>query len=247
MKIGITERGDAALDLSWSYRLGAVDAAILITKNAAGGLFQNHVLMSGRRIIVHATVTFLGKAYEPNVPESDVVIDGLERFIGKGFPAERIVLRLDPLMRAEQVRGFFRVAERIRGMGISRVRFSFLDVYPHVRRRFVDRGLPSPAVGFTLEKRLMEHLLGIFVPGALDLGFSVESCAERIKYPGVETVGCISAKDLALLGFSKKGAAPSGRQRKDCLCIAGKTELLAGKHPCAHGCVYCYWKRPDEL
>lgn len=33
MKIGITEQGDAGLDLSWVKKLSNVDAAILITKN----------------------------------------------------------------------------------------------------------------------------------------------------------------------------------------------------------------------
>lgn len=33
LHIGITERGDAGLDLSWTHRLSAMDGAILITKN----------------------------------------------------------------------------------------------------------------------------------------------------------------------------------------------------------------------
>lgn len=33
LRIGITERGDAGLDLSWAHRLSAMDGAILITKN----------------------------------------------------------------------------------------------------------------------------------------------------------------------------------------------------------------------
>lgn len=33
LRIGITERGDAGLDLSWTHRLSAMDGAILITKN----------------------------------------------------------------------------------------------------------------------------------------------------------------------------------------------------------------------
>ena len=33
MKIGITERGDAGLDLSWKEKIHEMDVSILITKN----------------------------------------------------------------------------------------------------------------------------------------------------------------------------------------------------------------------
>lgn len=33
MKIGITEYGDAGVDLRWENKLGSLDGAILITKN----------------------------------------------------------------------------------------------------------------------------------------------------------------------------------------------------------------------
>ena len=38
--IGITERGDAAIDYSWIRKLDSVDGAILITKNVSQ-MFRN--------------------------------------------------------------------------------------------------------------------------------------------------------------------------------------------------------------
>lgn len=37
-KIGITEAGDAGVDLSWGEKLNRIDAAVLITKCVAGFL-----------------------------------------------------------------------------------------------------------------------------------------------------------------------------------------------------------------
>jgi len=33
-----------------------------------------------------------------------------------------------------------------------------------------------------------------------------------------------------------------GFQRKGCMCLKGKTELLTEKRICPSGCLYCYWK-----
>ena len=32
------------------------------------------------------------------------------------------------------------------------------------------------------------------------------------------------------------------QNRNGCLCLACKKEMLTQKHPCAHKCLYCYWK-----
>jgi hypothetical protein len=57
--IGITERGDAGLDLSWADRLSEVDGAILITKNPRPK-FQKVVMEASKPVIIHFTVTGYG-------------------------------------------------------------------------------------------------------------------------------------------------------------------------------------------
>lgn len=58
MKIGITERGDAGIDLSWYEKLSLVDGTILITKNITSGLKYKlmQAYLSGKKssCIVHA-------------------------------------------------------------------------------------------------------------------------------------------------------------------------------------------------
>ena len=55
-KIGITEAGDAGVDLSWVEKLDRVDAAVLITKCVSPDFFDA-TLEHKDRLIVHATIT----------------------------------------------------------------------------------------------------------------------------------------------------------------------------------------------
>lgn len=67
-RVGITERGDAGLDLSWADRLQHCLFAILITKNP-NDKFISKVLTVTKPIIVHITCTgWGGTELEPHVP-----------------------------------------------------------------------------------------------------------------------------------------------------------------------------------
>ncbi len=65
--------------------------------------------------------------------------------------------------------------------------------------------------------------------------------AEICGEPGMACTGCISERDLAILGIESM-AIPMGRQRPECKCLAVKRELLSRRGQCASGCLYCYWK-----
>lgn len=248
-KIGITEAGDAGLDLSWVDKLNVTDGAIVITKNVTPA-FQKAVLANKDKLIVHATITgFGGSKVEPNVPESLSNFDALNSLISNGFPKDRVVIRIDPIIPTEKG---LRVARKIFENGIdngfSRFRVSIIDMYPHVRERFKAAGLPMPygEVGFSpsLEQiRAVDDLLrSMFVSyGGRSPALKVECCAE----PGLTNAihcGCISCFDLQLLGLDPDEDDGVGYQRRDCMCYSGKRELLVGKQQCPHGCLYCYWK-----
>ena len=64
-----------------------------------------------------------------------------------------------------------------------------------------------------------------------------ESWAENLP----EQIGCISKRDFDILGIPFDNPE-GGFQRKGCLCVAGKTELLNNKKRCPSGCLYCYWR-----
>ena len=54
--IGVTEAGDASVNLQWEKTLEKVDGAILVTKNVSKD-FRAAVMRSPNKVIVHATVT----------------------------------------------------------------------------------------------------------------------------------------------------------------------------------------------
>ena len=74
MKIGITEQGDACLDLSWTNKINLMDGAIIISKTFSP-TFNENLLKYKDSIIYHATITGLGSSIiEPNVPSDLMAI-----------------------------------------------------------------------------------------------------------------------------------------------------------------------------
>ena len=247
-KIGITEAGDAGLDLSWVLKLPFVDGAVVITKKITPQ-FIEAALTNKDKLILHATITgYGGTILEPNVPffadELDLVCD----LVNRGFPKEKVVIRVDPIIPT--VKGFAAAGTILRESikkGFERFRVSLIDMYPHVRERFVQHGLPLPYDGkfspddvhFRMATNMFETLKKQFTADGKKL--RIEACAEpRLK--GVEHTGCISAYDLTLLGLDPSDTDSSGPQRRNCLCYSGKTELLTNRRPCPNGCLYCYWR-----
>jgi hypothetical protein len=228
MKIGITERGDAGLDLSWKERMGEVDGAILITK--APHLLLPH-LKREDRVIVHCTITgFGGTPLEPGVASPEITIPAAHALVDL-LGGERVVLRIDPIIPTSK--GMERACYVLDRAWWGRIRVSFLDLYPHAIQRFKARGLPIPWDGFhaplATRREAMEELNNIYA--------GIEICGE----PGFECSGCLSQRDLAALGIEEQGSGKS-YQRRTCACLGVKTVLLAHRHPCAHNCAYCFWK-----
>ncbi len=222
MRIGITERGDAGLDQSWRSKLDTVDGVILITKSP-------HLLGDvPDKAIVHCTITgFGGTRMEPGVLAPDKTLPVYENLVD-AFGGDRIILRIDPIIPTEKG---IEVASKIFARRKGRVRISFIDNYKHVDARFKERNIPRMNTNgelhypLSIRKQAMESFEG------------AEVCGE----PGISCQGCISKKDLNILGISAYSQGKS-LQRKHCMCIAEKVELLSNKTPCSHNCAYCYWK-----
>ena len=245
MRIGVTERGDAGLDLSWSSKMNYVDGAILITKNI-NEQFIREVLKQDKPLIIHCTCTGWGGAtMEPNVPSYGTQLYNLEQLIVRGFPVENCVLRVDPIIPNEvglcllrNVLDYFVEFN----MGVKRVRISIVDEYRHVKERMLrnnvkplygDRMYPSSA-----QLQLVANVLN-------EYEFTYELCAENFlanKLRNCEVLGCVSNKDLQLMGLPIEDCFINPQNRKGCHCLSCKTELLTERKQCAHKCVYCYWK-----
>ena len=222
VKIGITERGDAALDQSWRRKLDTVSGAVLITKapHKIGEIPAN--------CLVHCTITgFGGTVLEPGVATPSVTIPAYHEILDKIGP-ERAILRIDPIILTHKG---LQTATDIFQEARGRVRISFMDNYRHVGERFREAGLPqlkTDGLHYPLNQRLM----------AVQLFPESEVCGE----PGLNCTGCISGRDLAAIGLDPTLAQGKSSQRAACLCISGKTELLSNRNPCSHNCLYCYWR-----
>lgn len=250
-KIGITEAGDAGVDLSWVNKMETVDGAVLITK-CISPAFVDAAMKFKDKVIVHATITgYGGTILEPLVPYPYEQYGAVMYLIEKGFPKEKIVIRVDPIIPTKKgCERALNVIKTFIDMGFNRYRISVIDMYPHVRERFKTAGLPLPygskfspsedqlkAVDSTILDA-KSYLVSLGKP-LKDL--RIESCAE----PGLTEAiacGCISRYDLNLIGLYYGNPNTGGYQRKNCMCYSGKTELLEHKQQCPHQCLYCYWK-----
>lgn len=222
--IGITERGDAALDLRWHDWVLGGNPTILITKDP---MKLSTYLHGQENIIIHCTITgFGGTVVEPNVPDVHKSIQGMNILINR-FGVNRVVLRIDPIIPTEK--GVVRAQEVFAcKTGGQRVRISFLDMYNHVRERFDSKALTIPYAGMHAPLGT-RNTIAAFFEGA-------EICGE----PGMRCAGCVSQLDCDTFGI-KPTTARAG-QRGACECIALKKELLSTRAPCAHKCLYCYWQ-----
>lgn len=255
-KIGITEAGDAGLDLSWVNKLDTVDGAVVITKCISTD-FYDAVLSNKDKLIVHATFTGYGHSVlEPNVPPPYEEFDAIMALVKGGFPKEKVVVRVDPIIpTAKGIDTARRVIKSFMDVGFSRFRVSMIDMYPHVKERFKAAGLPLPygEHGFSPSTEQIMTVDGMLLDTKIywsSLGdrtdtcgiLMIESCAE----PGLTNAtqcGCVSSYDLCLLGlYDEQNPDSFGFQRKNCLCYSGKTELLKQKKQCGHQCLYCYWR-----
>lgn len=250
--IGITERGDAGLDLSWSEKLDRVDGAILITKNL-NEKFRAKVLETQERkpLIVHATITGWGNTVlEPNVPAYEYSLDMLAKLVRDGFDVNHCVLRIDPIVPTqpglELVDRVLTYASKCPELERMRVRISLLDEYAHVKERLGAKGYASFYGGhrFQPNDREVADTLALLERWHDTTGLVFETCAEpRLDSPAVRHCGCVGETDLALMGLAlPDGAGINPQNRHGCLCLSCKHELLDCKHRCPHKCLYCYWK-----
>ncbi|MDD2388088.1 MAG: hypothetical protein PHP52_15035, partial [Bacteroidales bacterium] len=88
--IGITERGDAALDRSWVEKQHLVKGLILITKRCDEEFVAFVKERATIPYIIHATCTgYGGTIVEPLVPKKKVILN-----TGKEMDKDKVVLRI---------------------------------------------------------------------------------------------------------------------------------------------------------
>ena len=169
-RIGVTESSEIAFNLDAFDRL--YKGNIIITKRLTGKLIEK-LLEHQDKIILHLTVTGMGGSLiEPFVPKYEETFVKTQKLIDNGFPIEHIVLRVDPIVPTNKgVETATSVIRHFGGLGIKRIRISFLDNYKHVRERFKDIGVELYGGNFhaSLDDRL--KALNVIEECAKECGF----------------------------------------------------------------------------
>jgi DNA repair photolyase len=240
-RIGITESGEIAFNLDAFDRL--YEGNIIITKRLTNAV-NKKLVEHQDKIILHLTVTGMGGSrIEPFVPKAEDTYKKLLELLENGFPVSHVVLRVDPIVPTEKgIETALGVITAFSGLGIKRLRFSFLDNYKHVKKRFKEEGIAELYGGeFHAPLELRQEYARKIEEVAHDGGFeTVEACGE----PGIESVSCLSQRDVDILGLTDKITLEgSAEQREGCGCPANKSELLRIRpHQCENKCLYCYWR-----
>lgn len=259
LKIGFTERGDAACDLSWFEKClnHEVDGAVIITKHLTQAVMDRVMELTRKNfpVVLHVDCTgWGGSLVEPFVPDYKTQLERLKIIKDTDFPADRLVLRIDPVFPTRN--GLARVndvlthAAAIDAIDVtSRIRISVLDEYRHVKDRFRKLGY-DPIYGDSFHASPEQfHAVERLFKAWAERGYGpFETCAERDLHETVDGVltfvhqGCLSEADLAAMGLSYDSDFVNPQNRSGCLCLGCKKELLAKKHPCPFKCQYCYWQ-----
>lgn len=238
--IGVTETGDPAFNLDIFDRL--YKANIIITKHLSDKLIDK-LVENKEKCILHFTVTGWGRTkVEPFVPCIQKSKLQFRKLIDKGFPIEQVVLRIDPIIPTEE--GIERASfalELFLDSKIKRIRFSILDLYNHVKERFKENNIELPYNTFHAplkeRKEIWESLKEIGEKYNID----IEVCGE----PGIESISCLSQKDIDILGLTNEiKLVGNSNQRYNCSCPANKRQLIKNGYSkkCGHKCLYCYIK-----
>ena len=239
-RIGVTEAGEIAYNLDVFDRL--YKGNIIITKRLTDKLIEK-LIEHKDKIILHLTVTGMGSTrIEPFVPTPQKTLEKLHKLLDGGFTTSHIVLRIDPIVPTRKgVETAMGVLRLFRGLGIKRVRISFLDNYKHVRERFKEIGVELYNGEFHAPLKERLKCLTTIKYCAEECGYeTVGACGE----PGIDSIPCLSQKDIDILDLTDEIVLEgSAEQRKSCGCPANKSELLRVKpHRCENKCLYCYWR-----
>lgn len=239
-RIGVTESSEIAFNLEAFDNL--YDGNIIITKRLTNKLIEKLVEHKDK-IILHVTCTGWGSSIiEPFVPTLETTRKKFGELIDKGFPIEQCVLRIDPIIPTEEgMDRLFGVLKAFSDTGIQRVRFSVIDMYEHVKKRFKEANIVLPFETFHAPLEIRRSILDILLDFGKQYGFDVEACAE----PGIDSVPCLSQKDIDILGLADKITLVGNKgQRSNCSCPSNKQEILEDgfKKKCGNACKYCYVK-----
>lgn len=272
-KIATTETYDPTLCIDeWVGRDGEFDFLLYITKVLNPKIIriltdeQSPWAWMNKPSVLHLTVTGWGcDEIEPNVPIPLVEFNMLKKLFAAGYPKERVVLRIDPIIPTEKgINAFFFMVNIGIVKGISRYRSSVMQLYKHSAERLknteewdeinaVYKGGFFPDINELRRLNFFERIKKTISDARKDAAglydtpeLHFESCATKLLSDcGFENIGCMSERDLLVNGLNPDELNIShGNQRANCMCLL-KHQLIPGGYKrgrCPHQCAYCYLK-----
>jgi hypothetical protein len=234
LRIGMTDTGDAGLQLEWISKMDHVQGAILLTRVLTPE-FLEALAPFRNRVLVHVLCTgYGGTVLEPNIP-AVVWTRGRYTTLVDALAASQTVLRLDPIIpTARGLAVAESVLEAFDKSPVQRVRYRCLPMLPSVVARFQSANLSDPYDGAAGPRPGQLLALGDLL-ARWEQRFQFESCAE----PDGRALGCLSSKDAGPLGFDPAALADAAPVRPFCRCPANRLELLGRADTCGQGCLYC--------
>ena len=143
-RIATTETYDPAHCVKdWITRADEFDFVLFITKNINDEIIkiftspESKWAFMNKPSIMHITCTGWGATlFEPRVGSPNLCNRFIAKLIESGYPVERIVLRVDPIIPIQDgVDAFDNACKIAEWNGITRVRSSVMQMYKHVYER----------------------------------------------------------------------------------------------------------------
>lgn len=216
-----------------------VDCIVFWTKNPAPMLPKLHeVSAMGYPFYFQFTLTPYGRDMERNLPPKKTLLKTFQSLSDLLGP-KRVVWRYDPVILTDgmnigyHLRCFEQMAAALEGY-THRCIFSFLDLYPKVKRFL------SGTAAWEMQEPDMQRIAEGFSRIAQKHRLRLFTCCEPVDLSrfGVAHASCIDAGMIEdILGCSIR-TKKDANQRPACGC-AESVEL--GTYDCCpHGCRYCY-------
>lgn len=260
--------GKKSINRWWERkRLSGKDFAglYLITKH--DGIPMKRLLETKIPKLIHFSITGLGgTAWEPGVMKYNDLLDRIEEYLKIGLDPESVTIRIDPIVpgvtKAEDIEA---IVKRASEMGIKRIRFSIMDLYPSIVQLMKDNkydidkyyGTQSPDADVKYQHGYNKNAKPEYINEIVDLmlrlkdkyDITLGTCAENFEREGISKEGCLSVALInKMLGTSFEDKGPeNNQQRKECSCFGGKVDCLDYKDSiCMSHCVYCYAHHQNE-
>lgn len=216
-----------------------VDCIVFWTKDPAPILPKlSEISAMGYPFYFQFTLTPYGRELEPNLPPKRDLVRTFQK-LGEMLGPERVVWRYDPVVFTDRtdigyhLRCFEKMAALLEGC-TRRCIFSFLDLYPGVRRALT--GIPVREI----QEADMRLIAAGFSKIAQKRRLRLFTCCEPVDLSryGIAHASCIDASMIEdILGCPVRSRKDAG-QRPGCGCM--ESVDIGAYDCCPHGCRYCY-------